>query len=234
MPRHHHHHNHQASNGLTLMFLGAFIGSPLVFWFGFFQYASAPTMAITAVAATGSALFSVGIGALILYASIGAAYLCSAALESYKTDKGPLDILKSQLNNQDGLSVKGVINAIGAVLWSPFIVLGGLSGMAVKAIASTFTPSTSAPSPTTDKGSSEEQGGERRKKCCPTVAADTQHKRSQSASYATLIPSLGVTDSQQHNKTHKRSNSAPIISNLYKNKEPSSDVPVHEVLKPSC
>lgn len=234
MPRHRHHHNNQASNGLTLMFLGAFIGSPLVFWFGFFQYASAPSMAIATVTATGSALFSFGIGALILYASIGAAYLYSAALESYKTDKGPLDILKSHLSNQDGLSVKGVINAIGAVLWSPFVVLGGLSGMAVKAIANTFTNSTSAPTPTTDKSPSAEQGDKQHQKYSPTVAADTQHKRSQSASYSTLIPALGVSNNQQNDRTHKRSNSAPILSNLYKEPSCDDDEQLPELLKPSC
>lgn len=206
MSRHHHHHRHhgnyQASNSLTLILLGAFIGSPLIFWFVFFQLATAPTMAIAAITATGSALFSFGIGALILYASIGVAYLCSAGHECYKTEKGPLDILKSRMINQDELSVTGVLNSIGAALWSPFIILGGLSGIAIKASVRIFTSPISEQSNTTNKSS------------CS--------KNSDGSSYSTLMSCLGVTDNPQPNKTHQRSSSAPIYTSLYPDIKPGS------------
>lgn len=239
MSRHHHHHRHhsnyQASNALTLMILGAFIGSPLIFWFIFFQFTAAPTIAIATLATTGSALFSFGISALILYASIGATYLCSAAHECYKTDKGPLDILKSLLIHQEGLSVNGVLNSIGAALWSPFIVLGGLSGMAVKAIVSAFIHSISELSQTTNKSFFCEKGDEYNPTSTPDLHYQEKninlqksrdsflyHKDTRRGSYSTLMPCLGIMDNPQPNKTHQRSSSAPIYTSHYADIKPSS------------
>jgi hypothetical protein len=225
--RHHHHHRHhsnyQASNGLTLMFLGAFIGSPLIFWFGFFQYASAPTMAIAAATATGSALLSFATGALILYASIGLTYFCSAAHECYKTDKGLLDVLKSRFSNEGGLSAKGIINTIGAVLWSPFLVLGSLSGMAIKSGANAFNSRPSSSVRTVNCEDADAQSSD----CSPAFAhqmQSTDARRSKSDSYTTFAEALGLTNSQPVKApAHQRSSSAPIHSDFYAKTEPASD-----------
>lgn len=155
MPRYHRHygHNHQADNGLMLMLIGALVGSPFIFWFGFLQYATAP-MSIAATGVAGGTLFSVatlGIGALILYGSIGLAYLYSGARECYNTDKGPFDLLKSRITNEDSWSFKGIISLIGTVLWAPFLFIGGVTGMTVKAIVNTL-PGSKLSSPTECSG----------------------------------------------------------------------------------
>lgn len=255
MPHHHHHHHHhgnyQASNGLKLMFLGALIGAPLIFWFGFFQYTTPSTMVIAAVTATSSALFSFGISALILYASIGAAYLCSAAHECYKTDKGPLDILKSRILNQDRLNINGFINSIGAALWSPFVVLGGLSGMAVKAMISAFTRSSSAQATTRSKSSYGENSDEMGTKHCSDFAQKSHHQEEKinlrkasdslpypkgmdKSSYSTLMAGCRVMDTPQSNQTNQKSSVPPISISLYSDIKPNSDERKPDTPRLSC
>jgi hypothetical protein len=132
---HYHHHNNQTSGGFSLVILGAVIAAPLLFYLGFFQTATAPTIAAAAIAVNGAlSIATLGIGALIFYASIGTAYLYSAAKECYATDSGVLDLLKSRIVNEDGWGFKGVVNSLGAVLWSPFLLIGGLAGISIKAI----------------------------------------------------------------------------------------------------
>ncbi len=141
---HHHHNDSQAQGGLVLMLIGAAIGSPFLFYYGLFQYTTA-SVAFTAASVGGVAVLSLGtlgIGALILYGSIGLAYLVSSAMDSYKT--GQIDI-KSRIINEEGLSVKGVINSIGAILWSPFILLGGAAGMLTKTIVNAVSSKTEKP-----------------------------------------------------------------------------------------
>ncbi|KTC89766.1 hypothetical protein OQJ15_01430 [Fluoribacter dumoffii] len=82
--------------------------------------------------ALGAATF--GIGALALYGALGFAYLYSSAKECYRSDKNVFAMIKSRVVNEEGFTAKGVLKSIGAVLWSPFLLLGGLAGMGVKAV----------------------------------------------------------------------------------------------------
>ncbi|KTD55676.1 transmembrane protein [Legionella santicrucis] len=92
-------------------------------------------------ASMGSALaFStaLGIGALFVYSAIGMLYLYSSAKECYTNNKNVFYMLKSQVVNEDGLSFTGAVKSIGAILWSPFLLLGGLAGMGVKVVVQTY------------------------------------------------------------------------------------------------
>ena len=88
-----------------------------------------------------------GIGALVLYGALGLVSLYSSAKECYRSDKNVFDMIKSRVVNEDGLSFKGVMKSIGAVLWSPFLLIGGLAGMGVKAATNACT----SKSPNTEK-----------------------------------------------------------------------------------
>ncbi|WP_454780670.1 hypothetical protein [Legionella sp. WA2022007384] len=85
-----------------------------------------------------------GIGALVLYGALGLVSLYSSAKECYKSDKNVFDMIKSRVINEDGLSFKGVMKSIGAVLWSPFLLLGGLAGMGVKLAVNARTSKSSS------------------------------------------------------------------------------------------
>lgn len=135
--------NYRASSGLGLIGVGLIIGLPLLVGLGLIGFLTTP-MIYTAAAATSATMFSAatfGIGALILYGAVGLAYLYSGAQECFKTNKGILGLLKERVVNTDGLSFKGITSSIGAVLWTPFLVLGGLAGMAVKAAVNAFSGS---------------------------------------------------------------------------------------------
>jgi hypothetical protein len=113
---------------------------------------SAASMATTGAfgaTATGSALAlsaaaTFGLGALIAYGVIGIGFLYSSANECYNSNKNVIDMIKSRVANEDGLSFKGVIKSIGAVLWSPFLLVGGLAGMGAKAAVAVYHRSKSS------------------------------------------------------------------------------------------
>ncbi|WP_244940999.1 hypothetical protein [Legionella sainthelensi] len=101
--------------------------------------ASSMTLGAASVgAATAFSLATFGLGALALYGAIGLAYLYSSAKECYSGNKSMMDMMHSRVVNEDGLSVKGVLKSIGAVVWSPFLLIGGLAGMGVKAAANAY------------------------------------------------------------------------------------------------
>ncbi|AWN73784.1 hypothetical protein LEAN103870_08855 [Legionella anisa] len=144
----HHYHDHSYSStgrGGRVLFVGFFILLPIVViaailssTLGAMSLTTASLTTAGAGAATAGAIaFSAstfGIGALILYGALGLAYLYSSAKECYSSDKNVLDMIKSRVVvTEDELSFKGVMKSIGSVLWSPFLLIGGLSGMAVKA-----------------------------------------------------------------------------------------------------
>lgn len=104
---------------------------------------SATSMATFGATATGSALAlstaaTFGLGLLIAYGVIGLGCLYSSAKECYSSDRNVFDMLKSRVVNEDGLSFKGVMKSIGAVLWSPFLLVGGLAGMGVKVAVAVY------------------------------------------------------------------------------------------------
>ncbi|WP_058534727.1 hypothetical protein [Legionella saoudiensis] len=133
----HGHRNHQADTGVFLMFAGLLLGSPFLFILGYFEYMTAPMLIATSSTAF-LGLSTLSLSALIVYGSIGVAYMFSGARECYSSEHGPLDLLKSRLTNG------GLFNTIGAVLWSPFLLVGGVAGVAAKAVVNVFNskPST--------------------------------------------------------------------------------------------
>ncbi|HHT0592620.1 TPA: hypothetical protein ACTXXA_001586 [Legionella anisa] len=159
----HHYHNHSYSStgrGGRVLFVGFFILLPIVViaailssTLGAMSLTTASLTTAGAGAATaGAVAFSAstfGIGALLLYGALGLAYLYSSAKECYSSDKNVFDMIKSRVVNEDGLSFKGVMKSVGSVLWSPFLLIGGLSGMAVKAAVNACVSTRSVPS--TDK-----------------------------------------------------------------------------------
>ncbi|KTC88547.1 hypothetical protein [Legionella cincinnatiensis] len=81
---------------------------------------------------------ALGIGALFVYGSIGMLYLYFSAKECYSNNKNVFPMFKSQVVNEDGLSFTGAVKSIGAILWSPFLLIGGLAGMGAKAVVQTY------------------------------------------------------------------------------------------------
>ncbi|KTC89101.1 hypothetical protein [Legionella cincinnatiensis] len=101
--------------------------------------ASSMTLGAASVgAATAFSAATFGLGALALYGAIGLAYLYSSAKECYSGNKSMMDMMHSRVVNEDGFTVKGVLKSIGAVVWSPFLLIGGLAGMGVKAAVNAF------------------------------------------------------------------------------------------------
>lgn len=101
--------------------------------------ASSMTLGAASVgAATAFSAATFGLGALALYAAIGLAYLYSSAKECYSGNKSMMDMMHSRVVNEEGFTVKGVLKSIGAVVWSPFLLIGGLAGMGVKAAVNAY------------------------------------------------------------------------------------------------
>lgn len=96
-----------------------------------------------AMALSVGTLGAIGIGALAFYAILGFAYLSSSAKECYNSDKNVFAMIKSRVVNEDGLSFTGVIKSVGAVLWSPFLLVGGVAGMGSKFAAKLFSSKSS-------------------------------------------------------------------------------------------
>lgn len=153
---HHHHHHSYSSTGRggRVLLVGFFILLPIVVVAAILSSTlgamSLTTASLTTAGAgaAGAMAFSAatfGIGALVLYGALGLAYLYSSAKECYSSDKNVFDVIKSRVVNEDGLSFKGVMKTIGSVLWSPFLFLGGLSGMAVKATVNACVSTRSVP-----------------------------------------------------------------------------------------
>ncbi|MCW8410095.1 hypothetical protein OQJ13_14035 [Legionella sp. PATHC035] len=103
---------------------------------GFTGASATGAMALTV--GTLGTLGTLGIGALAFYAILGCAYLSSSAKECYNSDKNVFTMIKSRVVNEDGLSFMGVIKSVGAVLWSPFLLIGGLAGQGSKFAAKLF------------------------------------------------------------------------------------------------
>lgn len=158
---HHHHHHHgyqghyrsrQADTGAFLMFAGLLLGSPFLFILGYFEYMTAP-MLVAASTTTFLGLSTLSLSGLIVYGSIGVAYMFSGARECYNSDQGPLDLLKSRITNN------GLVSTIGAILWSPFLFVGGVAGATAKAVANTFSskPSTKGTGSSSDTASLDDE-----------------------------------------------------------------------------
>lgn len=139
---HHGHRSHQADTGVFLMFAGLLLGSPFLFILGYFEYMTAP-MLVAASSATFLGLSTLSLSALVVYGSIGVAYMFSGAKECYSSEHGPLDLLKSRLTNN------GLVSTIGAILWSPFLLVGGIAGATAKTVVNAFSSK-----PATGNGSS--------------------------------------------------------------------------------
>lgn len=185
-----HHHNTRAENGFLLLVLGLLFGYPIFCYIGLFQMITAPValMATTAAAATtaGSIVLGLGMGVFALYGIIGIGYSITTAIECYKTEHGLLDVFKSHILNKEGLSFNGIVQAISAIAWSPFILLGGLYGITAKAIAHRFWGTTGGKISCSDRESSySSEAGD--------IPDCTQRS---SSSYKVLVDNLGVTAAQ--------------------------------------
>lgn len=134
---HHSHHSHQADTGVFLMFAGLLLGSPFLFILGYFEYMTAP-MLMAASSTTLLGLSTLSLSALIVYGSIGVTYMFSGARECYSSDQGPLDLLKSRVTNN------GLVSTLGAILWSPFLLVGGVAGATAKAVVNVFSSKSSS------------------------------------------------------------------------------------------
>lgn len=159
------HHHHRGASWGTVGLVGALIFIPIVIIALILKLTMGGVVGVTtasmtaAAAGAGSALaFSsatFGLGALAIYGAVGLAYLCLSAKEGYSGNKNVFEIMKSSVVNEDGLRFKGVMKSIGAVLWSPFILIGGLAGMGLKAAVSAFNNPKSAPKNEEDKSAEE-------------------------------------------------------------------------------
>ncbi len=105
--------------------------------------AASLTTAGVAASAIAFSAATFGIGALAVYGALGLGYLYSSAKECYSSDKNVFDMIKSRVVNEDGVSFKGVMKSIGSVLWTPFLLIGGLAGMGTKAIVNVCTSKSS-------------------------------------------------------------------------------------------
>lgn len=159
LPVHHHRRSYNSAGwGLGSFLIAAVIIIPIFVIASLLKLTvSAVNVAATSMAATGlvgagagvasTIAFStaLGVGALAVYGAIGLLYLGCTAKECYSSNKNVFDMIKSQVVNEDGLSFTGALKSAGAVLWSPFLLIGGLTGMGVKAVVqayrSKFSPS---------------------------------------------------------------------------------------------
>lgn len=164
--RYHRHYYNTSGWGLGSLLIGAMIVIPIILialilklTVGAFHFATT-SMAATGlvgakmgvsvgiasgVSTTGVGIGStlafstaLGIGALFVYGTIGMIYLYFSAKECYISNKNVLHMFKSQVVNEDGLSFTGAVKSIGAILWSPFLLVGGLAGMGAKAVVQTY------------------------------------------------------------------------------------------------
>jgi hypothetical protein len=115
-------------------------------------------MLVAASSTTFLGLSTLSLSALIVYGSIGVAYMFSGARECYNSEHSPLDLLKSRITGN------GFVNTLGAVLWSPFLLVGGVAGATAKAVVNVFSSKSSNPgngsSPMTDSSDDEEASKE--------------------------------------------------------------------------
>lgn len=100
---------------------------------------------VGAGAAVGFSAATLGLGALLIYGAVGLGYLYSSAKECYSGNKNLMEMMHSRVVNEDGLSVKGVLKSISSVIWSPFLLIGGLTGMGVKAVVNACSKKSSTP-----------------------------------------------------------------------------------------
>ncbi|KTD54178.1 transmembrane protein [Legionella sainthelensi] len=166
--RYHRHYYNTSGWGLGSLFIGAMIVIPIILialilklTVGAYHFATTSMaatglvgakMGVSAGIAAGTSTTGVGvgigstlafstalgIGALFVYGVIGMVYLYSSAKECYGSNKNVLHMVKSQVVNEDGLSFTGAVKSIGAILWSPFLLVGGLAGMGAKAVVQTY------------------------------------------------------------------------------------------------
>jgi hypothetical protein len=139
------------------MILGGVIGSPFLLYFGFFEYMTAPVYyysaslmaagGATATGLTGAAIL--GVGALVTYAAMGLGYLYFAAKDAY-SNVSIKDIFQSRLMDTSAPSFKGVLSSIGAVLWSPFLLVGALAGMGIRTAVDAYKKRSSTPASSND------------------------------------------------------------------------------------
>ncbi len=100
----------------------------------------AMTNSNTAVASTGTygaVAGGLGLALAAIYGVIGLGYLYYGAKDAYN-GKTLGETITSRLFNHEGLSFKGLMQSIGAVIWSPFLILGGLLGKGVKALVNVY------------------------------------------------------------------------------------------------
>jgi hypothetical protein len=151
--------HHRPGNLLVGFFLltGLFIGCALL--------ASSLTISATTSSLTGSGLLSVAaasIGlsmlatgtAVLIYLAAGAISSVYAGFQTYNSSKTGTEALKDVVYFNRYLdekrSLKGIFTAITAVLVSPFLLIGGLSGLAFKASITAYRNWNKTSLPTSD------------------------------------------------------------------------------------
>ncbi|ARB91899.1 hypothetical protein [Legionella longbeachae] len=122
----------------TSMTAAGFVGAKMGISAGIGAGVSATTGSGVVMGSTLAFSTALGIGALLVYGTIGMLYLYFSAKECYINNHNAFHMFKSQVVNEDGLSFTGAIKSIGAILWSPFLLIGGLAGMGARAVAQTF------------------------------------------------------------------------------------------------
>ncbi|QMT59683.1 hypothetical protein [Legionella sp. PC997] len=132
---------HYYSGGPGVVLVGSLVLLPIIIVAVLFNLTMGFTAASTtagiagagAAGALGLNLATFGLGGLVLYGALGLVSIYSSAKECYDSNKNVFEMIKSRVVNDDGLTFKGIIKSAGAVLWSPFLLIGGLAGMGVKA-----------------------------------------------------------------------------------------------------
>jgi hypothetical protein len=100
--------------------------------------AGAASISAGGAAAVGVTIATLGFAALVMYGIVGVGYLYSAAKEAYNSEKSGLDLVASSFIPQEDWSFRGVLKSAGAVLWLSVMLMGVLSGKAVKAAVQAY------------------------------------------------------------------------------------------------
>lgn len=146
--------------GYLIILLGAFFNAESIIGIGFSMLLGTGAFLDSVMTAMGLELSLVTFGLAAVYCIIGAGYFFSAAQKCFNSEKNVLELFSEFAINKDNLSVKSVISLVGAILWSPFIVLGGGCGMAAKAVVNKFFPAVASVSIKGARGEASEEGPE--------------------------------------------------------------------------
>ena len=133
-----------------------------------FAVVHVPATKLTAALAAGSAKAAVvtagisaaaasGIAVVGLYGVAGLVNMGFAARESYKSNESVKSLFYSRFFNKDGWTIKGVLKSTNAILFVPFIYLGGYLGKGVQSVVEYSKSNRVAPANRVDESTHGEQ-----------------------------------------------------------------------------